>query len=127
MALNRDGDRTKFGSEWDARGVKRIWVNPLYSGILVNNKCEIEDFLTGRQVSIPEEERLYHERPDWAIVSPERFRRAQEITRWYRSEIRRFLDLETVTNADMHRLIDHITVSRDGNVHVVLRKFEEMP
>jgi hypothetical protein len=28
---------------------------------------------------------------------------------------------------DMRRLIDHITVSRDGNVHVVLRKFEEMP
>ena len=36
-------------------------------------------------------------------------------------EIRRFLELETVTNADMRRLIDHIAVSRDGNVHVVLR------
>ena len=52
---------------------------------------------------------------------------AQEITRYYRREIQRFLELETVTNVDMRRLIDHITVSRDGNVHVVLRKFEEMP
>lgn len=79
MALNRDGEQTKLGSAWDARGVKRILVNPLYSGILVNHKYEIEDFLTGRQVALPEEERFYHQRPEWAIVPPERFRRAQEI------------------------------------------------
>ena len=52
---------------------------------------------------------------------------AGEITRYYRREIQRFLELETVTNVDMRRLIDHITVSRDGNVHVVLRKFEDTP
>ena len=79
MELNRDGDRTKFGNPWDARGVRRILANPLYSGILINHKYEIEDFLTGKQVTIPEEERFYHERPEWAIVTPERFRRAQEI------------------------------------------------
>lgn len=307
MELNRDGDRTKFGNAWDARGVKRILVNPLYSGVLVNHKYEIEDFLTGKQVNIPKDDWFYHERPEWAIVTPERFRRAQEIlssrqkqydsgepfrdgrysgknafstlikcahcgrsftrksytykntrvywrcvtnvqytaekcdnniildekelleqikqyfssligdqeafiskvlsgldkqilcddpeksrkdievkqkrlvqkrsryqemyandllsleelkeklagvteelkavdldleklalatqlrssageiTRYYRREIERFLALETVSNVDMRRLIDHITVSRDGNVHVVLRKFEEMP
>ena len=307
MELNRDGDKTKFGNPWDARGIRRILTNPLYSGILVNHKYEIEDFLTGKQVTLPEEERYYHERPEWAIVTPERFRRVQEIlasrrkqydsgepcregrysgrhtfstlikcarcgrsftrktytykntrvywrcvtndqytaekcdngvildekellealkrcfssligdqeafiarvlsglkeqlpghdpeksrkdieakqkrllqkrsryqemyandlisleelkeklagitgelcavdmdleqlargaqlcgnaeaiTRYYRREIGRFLELETVTNVDMRRFIDHITVSRDGNVHVVLRKFEEMP
>ena len=307
MALNRDGDRTKFGNAWDARGVRRILSNPLYSGVLVNHKYEIEDFLTGKQVNVPEEDWFYHERPEWAIVPPERFQRAQEIlasrqrqydsgepfregrysskhafstlikcahcgrsftrksytyrntrvywrcvtndqytaekcdnavildekelleqikqyfssligdqeafvsrvlsgldkqlpgddpeqsrrdieakqkrllqkrsryqemyandlisleelkeklagvteelravdldleqiaraaqlrsnveeiTCYYRREIQRFLELETVTNVDMRRLIDHITVSRDGHVHVVLRKFEEMP
>ncbi len=307
MTLNSDGDKTKFGGDWDARGVRRILTNPLYSGILINHKYEIEDFLTGRQVSIPEEERYYHQRPEWAIVTPEVFRRAQEImasrrkqydsgepfrqgrysgkhtfstlikcaqcgrsftrksytykntrvywrcvtndqytaekcdndvildekelldqlkqyfsgligdqeaftekvldglsrqlpgedpeqsrrdisakqkrlltkrsrwqemyandlitidelrkhlagieadlravnldleklarvdqvrsnaeelTRYYRREIQRFLQLETVTNVDMRRLIDRITVSPDGNVHVVLRKFDEMP
>ena len=307
MELNRNGDRTKFGNAWDARGVKRILVNPLYSGVLVNHKYEIEDFLTGKQVNIPKDDWFYHERPEWAIISPERFRRAQEIlasrqkqydsgepfqdgrysgkhafstlikcahcgrsftrksytykntrvywrcvtndqytaekcdngvildekelleqikqyfssligdqesfiskvlsgldkqlpgddpeksrkdieakqkrllqkrsryqemyandllsmeelkeklagnteelkavdldleklalaaqlrssageiTRYYRREIEGFLALETVTNVDMRRLIDHITVSREGNVHVVLRKFEEMP
>jgi DNA invertase Pin-like site-specific DNA recombinase len=79
MALNRDGDQTKLGNAWDARGVKRLLSNPLYGGILVNHKYEIEDFLTGRQVALPEEERFYHQRPEWAIVPPERFRRAQEI------------------------------------------------
>jgi hypothetical protein len=46
--------------------VKRLLVNPLYSGILVNHKYEIEDFLTGRQVSLPEQERFYHRQPGGA-------------------------------------------------------------
>lgn len=79
MALNRQGAKTKLGSAWDARGVKRLLSNPLYGGMLVNHKYEIEDFLTGRQVALPEQERFYHQRPEWAIVPPERFRRAQEI------------------------------------------------
>ena len=79
MALNDAGHKTKLGGAWDARGVKRILVNPLYSGVLVNHRYEIEDFLTGKQVGIPETEWYYHQRPEWAIVPPERFRRAQEI------------------------------------------------
>lgn len=79
MELNRDGDKTKFGSEWNARGVRRVLGNPLYCGILVNHKYEIEDFLTGKQILLPEEERFCHERPDWAIVTPEVFQRAREI------------------------------------------------
>jgi len=79
MTLNRDGDKTKYGNEWNARGVRRVLVNPLYCGILVNHKYEIEDFLTGKQVNIPKEEQFYHERPEWAIVLPEVFQRAQEI------------------------------------------------
>ena len=79
MELNRAGDRTKMGGEWNARGVRRILGNPLYCGKLVNHKYEIEDFLTGKQVSIPQEEQFVHYRPEWAIVSPETFQRAQEI------------------------------------------------
>ena len=44
-----------------------------------------------------------------------------------RREIGRFLALETVTNADMRRLVDHITVDREGNVRVFLQKFREHP
>lgn len=77
--LNRDGDKTKYGNDWNARGVCRVLVNPIYRGILVNHKYEIEDFLTGKQINIPEEEQFYHERPEWAIVTPEVFGKAQEI------------------------------------------------
>lgn len=77
--LNRDGDKTKHGNEWNSRGVRRVLVNPIYRGILVNHKYEIEDFLTGKQVNIPSENHFYHERPEWAIVSPDVFAKAQEI------------------------------------------------
>ena len=77
--LNHDGDKTKFGNEWNSRGVRRVLVNPIYRGILVNHKYEIEDFLTGHQVNIPKENHFYHERPEWSIVSPEIFDKAQEI------------------------------------------------
>ena len=79
MTLNRANDKTKYGNDWNARGVRRVLVNPLYCGLLVNHKYEIEDFLTGRQVNLPKEEHFYHERPSWAIVTPEVFRKAQEI------------------------------------------------
>lgn len=77
--LNRDRDKTKLGSDWNARGVRRVLVNPIYCGILINHKYEIEDYLTGRQIRLPEEEQFFHSRPAWAIVTPEAFRKAQEI------------------------------------------------
>ena len=79
MELNRAGDKTKCGSDWNARGVRRILTNPLYSGTLINHKYEIEDFLTGKQVAVPEAERFYHQRPEWAIVTPEVFARTREV------------------------------------------------
>ena len=79
MTLNQAGDKTKYGNEWNARGVRRVLVNPLYCGILVNHKYEVEDFLTGKQVNIPKEDHFCHQRPSWAIVSPKVFQKAQEI------------------------------------------------
>lgn len=79
ITLNQDGDKTKYGNDWNARGVRRILVNPMYKGTLVNHKYEIEDFLTGKMVNIPSEEHLHHERPEWAIISAEVFQKAQDI------------------------------------------------
>ena len=79
MRLNREGDKTKFGGEWNPRGVRRVLVNPIYCGILVNHKYEIADFLTGKQLPIPKEEQFIHRRPAWAIVTPEVFQKTQEI------------------------------------------------
>ena len=52
LALNADGAKTKFGCEWNPRGVRRVLTNPIYCGHYVNNKYEIEDFLTGHQIQI---------------------------------------------------------------------------
>lgn len=79
LTLNRDGDKTKYGNDWNARGVRRILVNPIYRGTLINHKYEIEDFLTSKQVNVPVEEQFQHDRPEWAIVSPEVFEKAQKI------------------------------------------------
>lgn len=51
---------------------------------------------------------------------------AEQVIRRYTEEILRFLELDTVTNTNMHRVIDHISVNRDGNVRIVLKKFEDL-
>lgn len=77
LALNSDDSKTKFGCDWNPRGVRRILTNPIYCGHYINNKYEIEDFLTGHQVRLPAEQNYHHDRPDWAIVTVDEFRRAQ--------------------------------------------------
>ena len=77
IQLNHAGYKTKFGCEWNARAVRRVLTNPIYCGHYINNKYEIEDYLTGKQVYIPRENHFHHERPEWAVVSQELFDRAQ--------------------------------------------------
>lgn len=43
----------------------------------------------------------------------------------YVREIERFLKLETASNPDLRRLIDHIGVSREGAVKIVFKKLED--
>ncbi len=76
--LNRLGYKTKLGCDWNPRAVRRVLVNPIYCGRYVNHKYEIEDYLTGKQVRVPETEHFHHSRPEWAIVSEEVFERAQK-------------------------------------------------
>lgn len=41
----------------------------------------------------------------------------------YKRDILRFLQLESITNMDMRKLIEKITVNPDGNVRIYLKKF----
>ena len=75
--LNEAGIPTKLGCRWEAKGVRRILTNPLYSGHYVNHKYEIGDVLEGKQVPLPAEEHFHHLRPDWAIVSEADFAAVQ--------------------------------------------------
>ena len=77
LELNRLGYKTKFGCEWNPRGVRRVLMNPIYCGEYVNNKYEIKDCLEGKQVRIPADQHYHHARPEWAIISREIFDSAQ--------------------------------------------------
>lgn len=78
LELNRLGHKTKLGCDWNPRAVRRVLTNSIYCGRYVNNKYEVEDYLTGRQVRLPQQEQFHHSRPEWAIVSRAVFDRAQE-------------------------------------------------
>lgn len=86
LELNRLGHKTKFGCEWSPRGVRRVLANPIYCGEYVNNKYEIKDCMEGKQVRLPTEQNLHHDRPEWAIVSRETFDRAQILLREHREK-----------------------------------------
>lgn len=77
ITLNELGYKTKFDCEWNPRGVRRVLTNSIYCGHYINNKYEIKDYLTGKQVRIPQEQHFHHKRPEWEIVSPEIFAEAQ--------------------------------------------------
>lgn len=79
LALNAQGARTKLDCEWNPKGVRRVLTNSIYCGDYVNNKYEIRDYLTGKQVHVPEEQHFHHARPEWAIITPEDFAKAQEL------------------------------------------------
>lgn len=79
LELNRAGECAKLGGPWNTRGVRRVLTNPIYCGEYVNNKYEVQDYLTGKLVPLPEAQHLHHERPEWAVVSRELFDRAQQI------------------------------------------------
>ncbi len=79
MRLNNRGYGTKLGCDWNPRGVRRVLVNSIYCGRFVNHKYETEDYLTGKRVHIPKEQNYLHARPEWAIVAPETFDKAQAI------------------------------------------------
>jgi hypothetical protein len=50
---------------------------------------------------------------------------AERVIQRYTDEILRFLELDTITNQEMRRVLDHISVDRDGNVRIVLKKIKD--
>ena len=77
--LNEEGVPSKCKGRWNPKTVGRILENPIYAGILVNNKTETVDFLLGQKRIVPEEERFHHQRPHMAIVTKEMYDKAQAI------------------------------------------------
>ena len=77
--LNERGERTKRNCKWNSNAVVRILTNPLYTGIIVNGKEEVADFLTGRRVEKDESQWLVTERPELRIIEPEKLEQAKAL------------------------------------------------
>lgn len=76
--LNTDGKTTKYGHEWNPRGVRKILSSTIYYGHYTNHKCEVKNFLTGERADLPEEESFSHDNNELAIISKEDFDAAQK-------------------------------------------------
>lgn len=76
--LNNNHICSKNGGLWSPKTVRRILGNPIYAGVLVNNKSETVDFLLAQRRDIPYEERYYHKRPELRIVEDNIFFRVQK-------------------------------------------------
>lgn len=77
--LNEQGTRTKRNCRWSQNAICRILSNELYTGVVVNGKEEVEDFLTGVRKKNDESEWIVVERPDLKIIEPELYEKAQTI------------------------------------------------
>lgn len=77
--LNESGYQTKLGCDWNPTSVRRILQNSIYCGIYSNHKYETIDYLTGKQELLPEDQRFYHDRPEWALISRELFQQTQDL------------------------------------------------
>ena len=77
--LNERGEHTKRNCKWNANAVVRILTNPLYTGVIVNGKEEVSDFLTGRRVEKDESQWMVTERPELRIIEPEKLEQAKAL------------------------------------------------
>lgn len=66
--LNEKKITTKNNCKWNAKTVRRIIENPIYRGVLVNNKSETVDFISASRRLVPSENRYYHTRDELRIV-----------------------------------------------------------
>ena len=64
--------------------------------------------------------------PELTALSDDTLHNREQVIQLYRSEILRFLELETISNVDLRRIIDHISVNKSGIVHVELKKFDNL-
>lgn len=74
--LNEAGRSTKRGCKWSQNAVRRILTNPLYTGLVVNGREEVTDFLTGARSKKQADAWMTAERPALRIIPQEQFERA---------------------------------------------------
>lgn len=73
IALNDANVPSKKGVKWTPKSIRRILANPIYIGILINNKIETVDFLSGKRTAVAQNENYIHQRPELRIISDEQY------------------------------------------------------
>ena len=79
--LNERGHRTKRNCKWSQNAICRILTNELYTGIVINGKQEVADFLTGQRADKDKNEWMVVEKLNLRIIEPDTFRQANQILR----------------------------------------------
>ena len=73
------GFRTNLTAKWSAVAVKRILTNEIYTGVMVQGKCEKVNYKVNKTVAKPQEEWIRVEGTHEAIISTEDFEIVQNL------------------------------------------------
>ena len=76
--LNFRGLKTKRGCTWSQNAIARILSNELYIGKIVNGKETVENFLTSKRSTVPENEWLVTARPGLRIIDENVFEKVKK-------------------------------------------------
>lgn len=79
VILNEQGIRTKRNNKFTQASVARILKNPIYTGIVVNGRQEVIDFLTSERKNNDETQWHIVENPDLKIIGKDLFEEASKI------------------------------------------------
>lgn len=77
--LNDNSIKTKRNCKWTQTSVTRILKNPIYTGVIINRKEEILDFLTGKRIKNKKDKWLIKNNPSISIIDENMFKKAQDI------------------------------------------------
>ncbi len=100
--LWRSGGRPpNWGQLEQPRGAPRP-ENPIYCGHYVNHKYTVSDFLSGQIQRLPPDMHYHHDRPEWAIVSPDTFQEAARLMEQRRRKSGSALPPDTAAATPLH-------------------------
>ena len=117
--LNEKDCFTKRGCLWSMNAVGRILENEIYTGVVINGKSEVADFLTGRRVDKQRSQWLIMERPDLTIVERKLFEGAQRLHEQRARDYR----LTGKRNSGKHIFSTLITCSACGHCYRRLARY----
>ena len=123
--LPKADDQVNAKQDMEVRRKKLLSKKDRYQEMYANDLITLSE-LKAKMSSIMDELKAVDVDLDQIEQSARILNNAEQVIRRYTDEILRFLELDTITNQDLRRVLDHISVNRDGNVRIVLKKFEDM-